>query len=256
MKLEISDTLALVLIILLAIFVLVLLGVVVYYRVEKYFREKVTQNIITAPQNAANLGALKPEKAGMKQPQGIVNTKSPVGQWTSKQTEAIDSGNMKIEFIPGKLKAAVKAGQAFTMTTTSRMQFLNGDNQFTESDVQVGTDKVDEKLSLEDSLYKSTKRIDKPKPELLNMASVASIRGGNESRVQNTMEDIKNFRFEEDGSIDPESLDKSATSVRTPKLLTANVDFKQADKQSGAFKIWEHTVKTSEAFKLKEGGFM
>src|SRR3990167_210615 len=235
MRLEISDTVVIVLIVILAAAVLVLLGVVLYYRVERYYREKMVQNVIAGPQPPRGLGEKKPEKAGLKQPQGIIITKPIPGQWTSQQTEAVDSGNMKIEFIPGQLKAAVKAGQAFTMTTTSRMQFLNNENQYTESDNNLNPENPIEKLSLEDSVTKPGKRLERPKLEGLNTFSTTSVRN-NESKVQNTIEDIKNFRFEEDGSIDPESLDKSATSVRTPKLITANMDFKQTDKHSGTFK--------------------
>jgi hypothetical protein len=254
MKLEISDTIVLVLIIVLAIAVVILIGLVVYYKIEKYYREKVTQTIV-GKELPVVLGAKKPEKAGLKQSQTIITPKATISQWTSQQMEAIDSGNMKIEFLPGKNKGGMKSGHAFTMTTTSRMQFLNSENQFTESDVNAIAGNSIPKLDLDDTQTKSTKRIERPTVENSHLGSTVSVRN-NESKVQNTIEDIRNFKFEDEGSVDPESLDKSATSVRTPKLITANMDFKHEDKKSGTFKIWEHTVNTSEAFKLKSGGFM
>ena len=208
MRLEISDTMMIILFILLCIVVVGLLLLVVYYRVERRTRDKLKRELEDTRKLRSGEMVKKLEKAGLKgRNSGSVSSgKLTIG----KQTK---HNQYTITLEQSTKKDSKQSKPAVLVTTTSRLRVLNGDEYIDHFHT--------DRLQLEDSV-KDVRGINKAPviEEKLETDHTVSKSADDNGRPLNTLEDIKNFKLE-DNAVDIEVLDNSGR--RSPKVSFANV---------------------------------
>ncbi len=209
MKLEISDTTMIVLFVLLCLVILGLLVLVVYYKVERRTREKLKREIEDARKLRSGEMVRKLEKAGMKERH---LSSASVGKLTIGKQTKHNQYTITLEHTP--IKGSKVSNPAVLVTTTSRLRVLNGEEVVLEHH---NTDR----LHLEDSVKDLRTGFKAPViEEKLETEHTVSKYADDQGKPLSTLDDIKNFKLDEDG-LDIEVLDNSGR--RSPKVSFTNI---------------------------------
>lgn len=220
MKLEISDSLLVVIIVFLCLLVLGLLIVIIYYRIERHLKSKLKSELEIKKIKSQEM-VKKLEKAGLKD--------KPVQKsWNPKRDSHYKApNNLSIEIDKEGIGISVPRSGGIMVTTTSRMRVLA--EQGNEEKIKT------QRLELNDSVHSDTKP-----GKTTGVKKIAEIM--DESRrdtdanvptpkgLNNTLDRIRNFKIGiDDPSLDIDGLEKSnLKSPKVPNQGAVFIEYKKA----------------------------
>ena len=207
MKLEISDSLLIVIIVFLCLLVLGLLIVIIYYRIERHLKNKLKSELEIKKSKGQEM-VKKLEKAGLKD--------KPVQKnWNPKRDSHYKApNNLSIEIDKEGIGISVPRSGGIMVTTTSRMRVLA--EQGNEEKIKT------QRLELNDSVHSDTKQPKAPGVRKIAETMDESRRDTDTNMptpkgLNNTLDRIRNFKIGiDDPSLDIDGLEKS--NLKSPKV--------------------------------------